>query len=88
MQVRFADQRTVTLRSKETKRDAEVIIALQLSITLRAFAVIKRANVVHGCKGVTVNGNIEWGRMRYVTVMSDTEILCLVPWCSKKDVEN
>lgn len=84
MQVRFADQRTVTLRSKEAKRDAEVIIALQLSITPRAFIVIKRANVVHGCKDVTVNGNTEWGRMRYVTVMSDTEILRPVPWLMLK----
>lgn len=33
--------------------------SLAISITLRAFVVIKRANVVHGRKDVTVNGNTE-----------------------------
>lgn len=59
MQVRCANQRTMTLRSKETKRDVEVIIAVQLSIMLGACAVIKRANVVHGCRDMRVNGNSE-----------------------------
>lgn len=63
MQVRFANQRTATLRSTETKRDAEVIIAMQLNIMLGASVVMKRASVVHGCKDMRVNGNTEWGGM-------------------------
>ena len=80
MQVRFANQRTATLRSKETRRDAEVTIASQLSIAFRASVVIKRANMVHGCKDKRVNRNSEWGGMGYAMVKSDTEILRSVPW--------
>lgn len=70
----------MTLRSKETKRDVKVIIASQLHITFRASVVIKKANVVHGCKDMRVNGNTGWGGIGYAMVKIDTEILHPVPW--------
>lgn len=57
----------------------EVIIAVQLSVMLGASAVTKRANVVHGCKDMRLNGNSERDGMGYVMVTSDNEILCIVP---------
>lgn len=79
MQVRFANQRTVTLRSKEIKRDVKVIVASQLNITFRA-SVIKKTNVVHCCKDMRVNVNTGWGGIGYAMVKIDTEILHPVPW--------
>lgn len=50
------------LRSKETKKDREVLIDTYPSITLAAPVVIKEANVVDGCKDTKINRNTEWGR--------------------------
>lgn len=59
---RFANQRTVKLKSKETRKDREVLIDTLPSITLGAYVVIKGANVADECKDTKINSNTEWGR--------------------------